>query len=127
MRRGFEGGNAEVMRITRPGLRLGGYEPLLVPGPGLQERKILQALIDVYPKALTADQLTVATGYQWSGFRNSLGALRMLACWLGGTRKRCARRRSCSGARRDARGAGPGSAAERRGAVRRCYHQIQWN
>jgi len=84
------GGNQQMMQITDAGIAaLGnGYEPL-PSGQALIDlwladkrlgacaRETLRVLVDVYPKALTGQELAEKTGYEYSGgFRNALGQLR---------------------------------------------------
>lgn len=89
-------GGKDSIDITPDGIReLGDFEPL-PSGPGLIDhwmrqvggphRAILTALLDVWPKPLTHEQVAEATGYQpTSGsFRNSLSKLRTLELIHGG-------------------------------------------
>lgn len=84
----IDGSNTDIMRITDAGLALG--EGSALPSGralidfwlshrsfGLAEKKILSALVDAHPKAMTAEQLCEATGYSYSGgFKNALSNLR---------------------------------------------------
>jgi hypothetical protein len=82
----IEGENTGVMRITSHGMRLGPFPQLPVGDELLRywlnhlsfdksAREILAALAD--GRERTKEQLTAATGYEYSGgFRNALGKLR---------------------------------------------------
>lgn len=84
----IEGSNTDTMRITDTGLALGGGSSLPTGRDlidfwlnhrsfGLAEKKILAALVEAHPKAMTAEQLCEATGYAYSGgFKNALSNLR---------------------------------------------------
>jgi uncharacterized protein len=88
--KGWIVGGGDQMRMTDEGLAaLGSYDPLPSGADllnhwlrqlGKAERLILQALADVYPRALSKDALGAATGYEPSGggFNNALGRLRTL-------------------------------------------------
>ncbi len=80
----------DLLRITDSGLAaLGSYEPLPAGRDllehwlrqlGRAERLILQTLADVFPAALTKENLGASTGYEPSGggFANAIGKLRTL-------------------------------------------------
>jgi len=88
--RGFIAGGGEQLRVTGAGLEaLGSWDPLPV-GPelidywrrqlGKAERLILEALVNVYPSALSKVEIAAATSYEANGggFNNALGRLRTL-------------------------------------------------
>lgn len=89
------GANRDVMVITEAGRATGPYEDLphgdaLIhfwlshPSFSKCEREILRVLVEAYPEGLTAEKLTAATGYDWSGgFRNSLSTLRTAGVLVG--------------------------------------------
>jgi uncharacterized protein len=83
-------GRGENLRITDDGLAaLGAYDPLPT-GPELLShwlgqlekapRAILQALVDVYPDALSKERVANEAGYEpgGGGFNNALSRLRTL-------------------------------------------------
>jgi uncharacterized protein len=88
--RGLIEGDGDSLRICQPGIRtLGSWEPLPTGAAlidywrsrlGEAERLILEALTQVYPNALTKDEVAVNAGYEPSGggFNNALGQLRKL-------------------------------------------------
>lgn len=89
-------GTRDSLSITDTGLgALGEYDPLpsgqaLIDHwkgqVGQQHRAILDALLSVYPRSLTQDEVAEVTGYQPTsgGFRNSVSKLRTLELIHGG-------------------------------------------
>ena len=83
-------GDGDNLRVSESGIRaLGSWEPLPTGAAlidywrsrlGKAERLILEALTQVYPNALTKDELAVNAGYEPSGggFNNALSRLRTL-------------------------------------------------
>jgi hypothetical protein len=88
--RGLIEGDGDNLRITESGMRaLGSWEPLPAGSAlvdywrarlGKAERLILEALTEVYPDALSKEQVAAKAGYEPSGggFNNALGRLRTL-------------------------------------------------
>ena len=88
--RGLIEGDGDNLTISESGIRaLGSWEPLPAGAAlidywrsrlGKAERLILEALTQVYPDALTKEELAVNAGYEPSGggFNNALSRLRTL-------------------------------------------------
>jgi len=88
--RGFIQGNGDRLTITEAGIEaLGSWEPLPTGSAlidywrsrlGKAERLILEALTQVYPDALTKEEVAAKAGYEANGggFNNALGRLRTL-------------------------------------------------
>ena len=83
-------GDGERLRITEAGIQaLGSWEPLPVGSElidywrlrlGKAERSIMETLTQVYPDALSKEEVAAKAGYEASGggFNNALGRLRTL-------------------------------------------------
>jgi hypothetical protein len=90
----MEGGNTGTMRITQAGLEQGPFDPLPKGAEllrywqshsslGAAARKILSVLAE-HPDGCTKEQLTEATGYEYSGnFQSSLSQLRTVGVMVG--------------------------------------------
>ncbi len=88
--REFLQGNGDRLTITEAGIEaLGSWEPLPTGSAlidywrgrlGKAERRILEALTQVYPDALTKEEVAAKAGYEANGggFNNALGRLRTL-------------------------------------------------
>jgi hypothetical protein len=88
--RGLIDGDGDRLTISQPGIRaLGSWEPLPTGGAlinywrnrlGKAERLILETVSQVYPEALTKEEVAANAGYEPSGggFNNALGRLRTL-------------------------------------------------
>ncbi len=90
------GANTETMAITDAGRDAAGDVPALPRGRALvdywlnhhsfnaYQRRVLTALVDVYPEGLTKEGITTATGYAWSGgLSNALGDMRTAGVIVG--------------------------------------------
>ena len=93
--RGLIEGDGDRLKTTEAGIQvLGSWEPLPAGVAlidywrsrlGKAERLILEALTQVYPNALTKEEVAANAGYEPSGggFNNALGRLRTLELVLG--------------------------------------------